>query len=131
MGEVRGWAGQLLPTVGALDPRARAELLWTAAVTAVEVGDDTAALSARQHLEPLVDGIDDPFLRALCQLALAWTSTISGDLNGALREASANLAEFRGQDAPIWPAAARLLGRRCRRFSHRTLGPAHRHARAR
>ena len=44
MGEVHAWAGQLLPTAGTLDPQARAELLWTAAVTAVEVGDDPAAL---------------------------------------------------------------------------------------
>ena len=60
MAEVRCWAGQLLPTADALDPQARAELLWTAAVTAVEVGDDTAALSARQRLGPLLNGIEDP-----------------------------------------------------------------------
>ena len=108
LSEVRAWAGQLLPTADALDPQARAELLWTAAVTAVEVGDDPAALSARQRLEPLLDRIDDPFLRALCQLALAWASTIGEDLDGALREASASLAEFRGQDAPVWTASAGL-----------------------
>jgi tetratricopeptide (TPR) repeat protein len=108
LGEVRAWAGQLLPTADALDPQARAELLWTAAVTAVEVGDDPAALSASQRLEPLLDRIDDPFLRALCQLALAWTSTIGEDFDGALREASASLAEFRGQDAPVWAASADL-----------------------
>jgi predicted ATPase/class 3 adenylate cyclase len=106
MGEVHGWAGQLLPTADALDPQARAELLWTAAVTAVEVGDDPAALSARQRLEPLLDGIDDPFLRALCQLGLAWTAAITGDLDGGLRQASASLGELRGQDAPFWTASA-------------------------
>ena len=108
LGEVRGWVGQLLPTAGTLDPQARAELLWTAAVTGVEVGDDPAALSARQRLGPLLDRIDDPFLRALCQLALAWTSTIDEDLDGALREASASLAGLRGQDAPVWTASAGL-----------------------
>jgi tetratricopeptide (TPR) repeat protein len=108
LGELQAWAGQLLPTAGTLDPQARAELLWTAAVTAVEVGDDPVALSARQRLEPLLDRIDDPFLRALCQQALAWTSTISEDLDGALREASATLAEFRVQDAPFWTATAGL-----------------------
>ena len=106
LSEVHGWAGQLLPTAGTLGPQARAELLWTAAVTAVEVGDDPAALSARQRLEPLLDGIGDPFLRALCQLALAWTAGIAGDLDGALREASASLGELRGQDAPFWTAFA-------------------------
>ena len=106
LGEVHGWAGQLLPIAGTLDPQARAELLWTAAVTAVEVGDDPAALSARQRLEPLLDGIGDPFLRALCQQALAWTATIVDDLDGGLREASASLGELRGQDAPFWTASA-------------------------
>jgi hypothetical protein len=108
LGEVRAWAGQLLPTAGTLDPQPRAELLWTAAVTAVEMGDDPAALSARQRLEPLLDGIGDPLLHALCQQALAWTSTISGDLDGALREASASLAGLRGQDEPFWTATAGL-----------------------
>src|SRR6478672_6121170 len=108
LGEVRSWVGQLLPTAGTLDSQARAELLWTAAVTGVEVGDDPAALSARQRLGPLLDRIDDPFLRALCQLALAWTSTIDEDLDGALREASASLAGLRGQDAPVWTASAGL-----------------------
>src|SRR5690349_11542006 len=108
LGEVRSWVGQLLPTADTLDPQARAELLWTAAVTAVEVGDDPAALSARQRLGALLDGIDDPFLRALCQLALAWASTIGEDLDGALQEASASLAGLRGQDAPVWTASAGL-----------------------
>ena len=106
LGEVHGWVGQLLPTAGTLDPQARAELLWTAAVTAVEVGDDTAALAARQRLEPLLDGIGDPLLRALCQLALAWTAAIVDDLDGGLREASASLGELRSQDAPFWTASA-------------------------
>jgi predicted ATPase/class 3 adenylate cyclase len=106
LGEVRGWVGQLLPTVGTLDPQARAELLWTAVVTAVEVGDDPAALSAGQRLGPLLDGIVDPFLRALCQLALAWTSPITGDFDGGLRKASASLDGFGGQDAPFWTASA-------------------------
>ena len=109
LAEVRTWAGQLLPTAGTLAPQARAELLWTAAVTAVEVGDDPVALSARQRLEPLLDGIGDPFLRALCELVMAWTSAILGDdLDGALREASASLGELRGQDAPFWTASAGL-----------------------
>jgi predicted ATPase/class 3 adenylate cyclase len=106
LGEVHGWAGQLLPTADTLDPQARAELLWTAAVTAVEVGDDTAALAARQRLEPLLDGIGDPLLRALCQLAVAWTAAIVDDLDGGLREAASSLGELRGQDAPFWTASA-------------------------
>jgi len=108
LGEVRPWIDQLLPTADTLDPRARAELLWTAAVTAVQMGDDPAALAARQRLEPMLDGIDDPFLRALCQQALAWTAAIADDVDGALRAASASLDELRGQDEPVWTALAGL-----------------------
>ena len=52
--------------------------------------------------------IDDPLLRPLCQMAMAWISTIGEDLNGALREASASLGELRGQDEPVWTTSAGL-----------------------
>jgi predicted ATPase/class 3 adenylate cyclase len=104
--EARGWIDQLLPTADSLVPQARAELMWTAAVTANEVGDDAAALAARRHLEPLLDTIEDPFLRAVGLLAMAWTSPITGDFDGARREASASLAQLRGQDEPFWAAQA-------------------------
>ena len=77
-------------------------------MTAVEVGNDPMALSVRQRLGPLLDGIADPLLRPLCQMAMAWTYTIGEDLNGALREASASLGEFRGQDEPVWTTSACL-----------------------
>ena len=106
MGEVRAWVQQLLPAADALDPQARAELAWTAQVAALEVGDDAAALSARERLAPLLGGIADPFLQAVCQLAMAWTAPIVGDFDGALREASVSLEQLRGQDEPYWTALA-------------------------
>ena len=106
MTEARGWVDQLLPTAGSLGPQARAELMWTAAVTANEVGDDAAALAARRNLEPLLETIEDPFLRAVGLLAMAWTSPITGDYDGARQEASASLAQLRGQDEPFWTAQA-------------------------
>ena len=48
----------------------------------------------------------DPFLRAVGLLALAWASPITGDFDGARREASASLAQLRGQDEPFWTAQA-------------------------
>jgi ATP/maltotriose-dependent transcriptional regulator MalT len=39
-------------------------------------------------------------------LAMAWTSPITGDYDGARREASASLAQLRGQDEPFWAAQA-------------------------
>jgi predicted ATPase/class 3 adenylate cyclase len=106
LGEARAWVDQLLPAADALDPQARAELAWTALVTADEVGDDQAVLAARQRLGPLLDGIDDPYLQAVSQLAMAWTAPVVGDLDGALRGALASLEQLRGQDEPFWTALA-------------------------
>jgi predicted ATPase len=63
--EAWSWVEQLLPAAGTLDPQARAELAVVAAVIAVNVGNDPAALAARQSLAPLLAGIRDPFLRAV------------------------------------------------------------------
>ena len=72
-------------------------------------GDDTAALAARQRLAPLLAGISDPFLHAICQLAIAWSLPITGDYDGALREVTVSLGELRGQDEPVYTAMAASL----------------------
>jgi predicted ATPase len=106
MAEARSWVDRLLPAADSLEPEARAELLWVAAAIALEAGDDAAALAARERLAPLIDGIEDPYLRAVCHLAMAWTSPIVGDCDGSLRWASAALKELRHQDEPFWTAVA-------------------------
>jgi tetratricopeptide (TPR) repeat protein len=106
--EARAWVDQLLPTAGSLDPQARAELLWTAAMTANRTGDAAAALAASQRLAPLLARIDDPYLRALSRLAIGWTSNSAGDPDGAMRQESVALEEFLGQDEPYWTATAAL-----------------------
>jgi tetratricopeptide (TPR) repeat protein len=70
------------------------------------VGDDQAVLAARQRLGPLLAGIDEPFLQAVSELAMAWTAPVVGDLDGALRGALASLEQLRGQDEPFWTALA-------------------------
>ena len=100
------WVQQLLPAAGTLDPQPRAELAWAAAALATDTGDDAAALAARQHLAPLLARISDPFLHAVAQLAMAWTSPIAGDVDGALREAAASLEELAGQDEPVFTGMA-------------------------
>ena len=106
VGEARAWVEQLLPAADTFDLPAQAELLWAAGVMANEVGDDQAALAACARLAPLLDGLDDPFLQALCHLALAWTAPITDDFDGALREAALSLDRLRGQDEPYWTAMA-------------------------
>jgi hypothetical protein len=109
LGEARTWIDQLLPTADALDPQARAELLWTAPVTALEVvGDDAAALATSQRLASLLAGIQDPYLHVVSQLAMAGISAVVGDLDGALRGELDSLEELRGQDEPYWTTVAVL-----------------------
>jgi len=111
LSEARTWIGELLPAAGSLGPQARAELIWTSAVTALEVGDDSAALAARQQLAALHDLTGDPFLHAVCQLAIAWATPLTGDFDGALLATAAALDELHGQDEPLWTAlAAGTLG---------------------
>ena len=105
-GEGRSWVGRLLPAVGSLAPEAQVELLWTALVTALEAGDDAAALRARERLGPLLPGIEEPYLRAASELAIAWSSPIVGDFDGARQQAALSLREFRTQDEPFWTALA-------------------------
>jgi predicted ATPase len=107
MGDVRSsWVRELLPVADFLDLQARAELLWTATVTALEMGDDAPALAAGERLAPLVDRIDDPYLRALSHLAMAWMSPITGDIDGALGEAVVSLDTLRARDEPLWETLA-------------------------
>jgi tetratricopeptide (TPR) repeat protein len=108
LAEARGWIDQLVPTAGSLDPEPQAELLWTAAVTANQVGDRAAALAASQRLATPLPKIDDPYLRALSRLALGWASMIADDPDGAIGQASDSLREFRDQDEPYWTAVAVL-----------------------
>ncbi len=104
--EAWSWVEQLLPAAATLDPQAGAELAVVAAVIAVDTGSDAAALAARQRLAPLLAGIQDPFLHAASQLAMAWTLPITGDFDGALRDAAVSLEELRGQDEPVFTAIA-------------------------
>jgi tetratricopeptide (TPR) repeat protein len=65
----------------------RAELAWTALLSALDLGDDRNALAYGQQLRRLLDEIDDPYLEAVSHLALAWVAPLLGDRDEALREA--------------------------------------------
>jgi predicted ATPase len=106
MNEARTWIDQLLPTAGSLDAPARAELLCTAAVIALEIGDDSTALAARQRLAAMQEEIGDPLIHAIAQLVIAWASPITGDFDSALLPASIALDELRSQGEPLWTALA-------------------------
>jgi tetratricopeptide (TPR) repeat protein len=103
---VRQRVEQLLPIASSLGRQAEEELLWTAGVSAADLGDDQAAQAVRQRLEPLLPEIRDPFLSAVADLFMAWTTPITGDLEQALREVSACLDKLRGQDEPFFTSVA-------------------------
>ena len=106
MDETRAWIEQIDANTASFDSQTHAELAWAAAATAVEQGDDAAALAARARLEPLLERIRDPFLRALGELAMAWTSSLMADLDLAIRQAEVSLDLLHGQRELFWTAVA-------------------------
>jgi predicted ATPase len=110
MPEGRAWINEVQHRADALDDHARAELLFTSAVTAVEVGDDESALAAVDGLADLVGQIDDPYLESAAQLAISWILPIVDDFDGALRAASMALDGFRLQNDPFVAFAALTVG---------------------
>jgi hypothetical protein len=107
LGEARAWVEQLLPGAGSLEPQARADLLWVATATSLEVGDDVGA-AASHGLAPLIPQIDDPLLRALSQLAMAWAAPIGGRFDAAIHQTLLALEEFRRLEEPYWTTVALL-----------------------
>jgi ATP/maltotriose-dependent transcriptional regulator MalT len=72
------------------------------------VGDDAAAQAASQRLASLLERIQDPYLHAVCQLAMAGVAAAVGDFDRALRGELVSLEELRGQDEPYWTTVAIL-----------------------
>jgi ATP/maltotriose-dependent transcriptional regulator MalT len=110
MPEGRAWIDEVQLRADALDDRAQAELLFTSAVTAVEVGDDDSALAAVDGLRRLEGRIDDPYLESAAPLAISWILPIVDDFDGALQMASTALDGFRRQNEPFMAFAALTVG---------------------
>jgi predicted ATPase len=110
MPEGRAWIDEVQRRADALDDRARAELLFTSAVTALEVGDDESALAAVEGLEGIQGSLEDPYLESATQLAVSWILPIEDDLEGALQAASTALDGFRRQNEPFMAFAALTVG---------------------
>jgi predicted ATPase len=110
MPEGRAWIDEVEHTAGALDDHARAELLFTSAITAVEVGDDETAVAALDGLNDLAGHIDDPYLQSAALLAISWILPIVDDFDGALSSASAALDGFRRLNDPLVAFAELTVG---------------------
>jgi predicted ATPase len=110
MTEGREWIDELRPRADSLDAHAQAEVLFTWAVTAVEVGDDAGALAAIDAIERFDGPVADPHLQSALQLAVAWTLPIRDDFEGALEAASDALDGFRRRDEPFVAFAELTVG---------------------
>jgi predicted ATPase len=110
MTEGREWIDELRPRADSLDEHARAEVLFTWAVTAVEVGDDTSALAAIDAIERFEGPVHDPHMQSALQLAVAWTLPIRDDFDGASAAATAALDGFRRRDEPFVAFAELTVG---------------------
>jgi predicted ATPase len=110
MPEGRAWIEQLEGRAEELDEHARAELLFTSAVTAVEVGDDERALAAVDSLEVLRSSAADPYLATAAPLALSWILPLLDDFDGALETALEALAGFEQHPHPTVAFAALTAG---------------------
>ena len=110
MPEGRAWIDEVRLRADALNDQGRAELLFTSAVTAVEVGDDDSALAAVEELRRLEGRINDPYLESAAELAISWILPIVDDFDGALQAASTALDGFRRQNEPFMAFAALTVG---------------------
>ena len=110
--EGRRWVTDLeaLVDVTDLDERARAEVLFTQAVTGVAVGDDDAAVAAVTSIPALVPRIDEPALRNALHLAVSWSLPILDDFDGALVAATSAYDGFREHDDGFVAFAALTVG---------------------
>ena len=102
----RAWIGELLSDADSLEPQPRAELLWTAVMSALDAGDDRETLEDGERLARLLDDIDDHYLEAVSHVVLAWTAPLAGDRDEALRQALVAVEQLRSQDEPFWAASA-------------------------
>ena len=92
--EGRAWIDELRLRADSLDEHAWAEVLFTWAVTAVEVGDDEEGLEAVDAIEQVEKPVDDPHLQSALAACVAWTLPIRDDYDGA-RDRGPRLEGFR------------------------------------
>lgn len=109
IGEARSWVTELVPRADDLPTTARAELWGAALVSALEVSDDESARTACRRLGAVLEHVEDPYLAAVSQLLIAWTSVLLRDLAGARDDLNDALARLQALDEPMWGALALIF----------------------
>ncbi|MFE5408665.1 ATP-binding protein [Microbacterium sp. NPDC056569] len=102
MPEGRAWITELQGRIDSqdLDVDSRAEVLFVAALTATETGDDAGGLTALDGLLQIVEVVGDAALRDLLYLAIAWALPIRDDFAGALEAATLAATGFAERSDP-------------------------------
>ena len=81
--EANEWIGRAMPHIDGAGPVARAELLWAAWATTLQLGDGRGAVRLMHQALAAVDQVDDPVLRGLSLLLKSYTIPVTGDLDAA------------------------------------------------
>jgi predicted ATPase len=104
--EVRAWVHESLTGLDALDRSVQAKLLTTAAIVALEVGEDGKVRSCAEETLALLAGRDEPLVEAVARLFRGYALPSFGDLSGGQRDVEQALTAFRRLDEPFYTGLA-------------------------
>ena len=98
--EANEWITQAMPHIDEAGPHARAELLWSAWATTLQLGDGRGAVRLMHQALAAVAEVNDPVLQGLSLLVKSYTLPITGDLDGAFSASLEACVQFRaiGED---------------------------------
>ncbi len=102
MPEGRGWIDELRLQADGLDDHARAEVLFTWAVTALEVGDDESALAAIDAIDRLLVLSTTPTSPMRCSWRWRGHSRSSGTSRARSSPPRAHSRGFESRTSPSW-----------------------------
>jgi tetratricopeptide (TPR) repeat protein len=84
----------------------QAKLLTTAAIVALEVGEDGKVRSCAEETLALLAGRDEPLVEAVARLFRGYALPSFGDLSGGQRDVEQALTAFRRLDEPFYTGLA-------------------------
>ena len=93
--EANEWITRAMEQLGRASPLGRAELLWAAWSTRLQLGDAASALRLMDEALEAVAAVDDPVLNGLSLLISSYTIPITGDLDRAHAVSLRALETFR------------------------------------
>jgi predicted ATPase len=93
--EASSWIARAMEQLDDAGPLARAELLWAAWSTSLQLGDGASAVTLMGQALEAIAAVDDPMLEGLSLLISSYTIPITGDLDAAFAASFAAATKFR------------------------------------